>query len=82
MNGLVCTLSLGDNYFIASVPSPKSLWFRRGPKGCVENGPAARAGAEPLPRFGIFPVFPKPGKSERASALLAIHLRNLGLVRL
>src|SRR5215471_14790403 len=24
-----------------SVRSPKSLWFRRGPEGCVENGPAA-----------------------------------------
>src|SRR5690349_503053 len=26
-----------------------------------------RASAQPLPRFGIFPVFPKPSKSERAA---------------
>ena len=24
-----------------------------------------RAGAQPLPRFGIFPVFPEPGKGRR-----------------
>jgi hypothetical protein len=28
-----------------------------------------RASAQPLPRFGIFPVFPEPGKGERASVL-------------
>jgi hypothetical protein len=26
-----------------------------------------RASAQPFPRFGIFPVFPEPGKGERAS---------------
>ena len=30
-----------------------------------------RASAQPLPRFGIFPVFPEPGKGERASAFQA-----------
>jgi hypothetical protein len=28
-----------------------------------------RASAQPLPRFGIFPIFPESGKGERASVL-------------
>jgi hypothetical protein len=31
-----------------------------------------RASAHPLPRFGIFPVFPEPGKGERALGKLEI----------
>ena len=31
-----------------------------------------RASAQPLPRFGIFPVFPEPGKGERALGKLEI----------
>ncbi len=31
-----------------------------------------RASAHPLPRLGIFPVFPEPGKGERALGKLEI----------
>jgi hypothetical protein len=37
-----------------------------------------RASAHPLPRFGIFPVFPEPGKGERAS-FMAIANGSFGL---
>src|SRR5215469_17000903 len=36
------------------------------------------AGAQPLPRFGIFPVFPKPGKGGRPSRTGRIPSRVVG----
>ena len=38
-----------------------------------------RASAQPLPRFGIFPVFPKSGKSERTSVFHGDRERQLRL---
>src|SRR5438132_7762085 len=40
-----------------------------------------RASAEPLPRFGIFPVFPEPGKGERASVFHGDRARQLRFCR-
>src|SRR3981081_769340 len=36
-----------------------------------------RASAQPLPRFGIFPVLPEPGKGERASVFHGDRERQL-----
>jgi hypothetical protein len=40
-----------------------------------------RASAQPLPRFGIFPVFPEPGKGERASVFHGDRERQLRFSR-
>src|SRR6266404_7689240 len=40
-----------------------------------------RASAQPLPRFGIFPVFPEPGKGERASVFHGDRERQLRFCR-
>src|SRR6266436_977045 len=40
-----------------------------------------RASAQPLPRFGIFPVFPEPGKGERASVFQGDRERQLRFSR-
>ena len=40
-----------------------------------------RASAQPLSRFGIFPVFPEPGKGERASVFHGDRERQLRLSR-
>ena len=36
-----------------------------------------RASAQPLSRFGIFPIFPEPGKGERASVFHGDRERQL-----
>src|SRR5258705_12126073 len=40
-----------------------------------------RTSAQPLPRFGIFPVFPEPGKGERASVFHGDRERQLRFSR-
>src|SRR4029077_14130775 len=40
-----------------------------------------RASAQPLPRFGIFPVFPEPGKGERAAVFHGDRERQLRFSR-
>src|SRR6266404_8913866 len=40
-----------------------------------------RASAQPFPRFGIFPVFPKSGKGERASVFHGDRERQLRFSR-
>ena len=40
-----------------------------------------RASAQPLPRFGIFPVFPESGKGERASVFHGDRERQLRFSR-
>src|SRR4029077_2481780 len=40
-----------------------------------------RASAQPLPRFGIFPVFPESGKGERASVFHGYRERQLRFSR-
>src|SRR4029077_12791285 len=40
-----------------------------------------RASAQPLPRFGIFPVFPEPGKGKRASVFHGDRERQLRFSR-
>src|SRR5260370_34015610 len=40
-----------------------------------------RTSAQPLPRYGIFPVFPEPGKGERASVFHGDRERQLWVSR-